>query len=307
MFKKIVVDNFKPFKPKAELNFKKLNLIIGGNGVGKTRLFKTINWGLNIPKPHVTNSMQSCMNIYDENGTVKQVCLNPKTNCFSLVGGKTFHYYYISDKRAPSKSLVGNAKLELHQLDKYLFSNYLFYPECVAFTNKIFKKIFNRTIDIRKIPTSHTAMDRFSYEKDYKLINPLGDGFGILQSLGVFQVLFLAELGSTVVIEEPTVNLHPNAITPIMNEILSYADSKNIQLIIITHDIITALRFFHKIKNGDKDTTIHRFEQIDGVTYIHNTDKDSYVSSLDDFLGDFPEKEDLTLLKEIAGFNPDFN
>ena len=305
MIKKITLHDFDPFKPTSTLNFKKLNLIIGKNGVGKTRLFKTISQSSTTHKKIISKSMKFCASIQDDKGNIKKIYGEPSQNYFTLVGLKTVPYYYIQDKRVPYSADVNNARLDIKKLEEHLFSNYLFYPECIDFTNKIYKKIFNRTIDTRKISTDSGPVDRCSYKINDKLINPTDDGFGIIQSLGIFQVLFLAKKNSTVVIEEPTANLHPSAIVQIMDEILSYANTKNIQLIIITQDIVTALRFFHKISNGDKDTTIHRFEQIDGTTHIHNTDKDTITSSLEDFLGKFPEENDITLLKKIAGFTPD--
>ncbi len=95
-------------------------------------------------------------------------------------------------------------------------------------------------------------------------------------------------------------------IKSLINEIISIATSKNLQLIIITHDIITSLIFLKKIWNKDVDTTVHKFDQVDDITYIHNIEKDNITSSLEDFLGEFPEKDDITLLKDVAGFNPEF-
>ena len=305
MIKKIILYDFEPFKPTSVLNFEKLNLIIGKNGVGKTRLFKTIN---RIPNTHesiITKYMKLCAIIQDNVGTIKKMYREPSLDHFLSIGAKALPYYYIPDKRVPYSANVNNARLDIKKLEDHLFSNYLFHPECINFTNKIYKKIFNRTIDTRKISTNSGSVDRCSYKTNDKLIDPTEDGFGIIQSLGIFQVLFLAKENSTVVIEEPTANLHPSAIVQVMDEILSYADTKNIQLIIITQDIVTALKFFHKISNGDKDTTIHRFEQIDGTTHIHNTDNDTITSSLEDFLGKFPEENDIALLKKIAGFTPD--
>ena len=294
------VRNLNPYHSPAELNFKKLNLIIGKNGVGKTRLFRIINQSLNLPKFHTHKTPKTHMSIYDENDTIIMIGLNPTTPGFSLMSDTSISYYYVPDKRTPFNSYVENAKQEIQQLEQHLFSNYLFNPDNMAFTNKMCQKIFNRTLDVRKKAFSNTTVDQFSYKTKSKLVDPANDGFGILQSLGVFQVLFHAKENSTVVIENPTAYLHPNAAIQVLDEIISYANTKNIQLIIITHDIITALRFFHKIKDDDKDTTIHGFEQIDDATHIHNVDKDSYIPSLADFLGKFPEKGDIDLLRDIV-------
>lgn len=311
MIQKITVKDFEPFNSNSTLEFKKLNLIIGKNGVGKTRLFKTINQGVRNYRPMDTGSAFPGMRLglsIPDNGENEGVYVEKSQDYFSFMGNSPLSYHYIQDKRVPSSSHVehSNVGQDIRQLEQQLFSNYLFDPECLDFTNEIYHKIFNRTIDVRRrlIERSNRSADIFSYKINGKFIDPTNDGFGIIQSLGIFQVLFLIPENSTVVIEEPAANLHPSAIANIMDEIISYAETKSIQLIIITHDIITALRFFHKISDSDKETTIHRFEQDKNITYIHNTDKDS-ITSMKDFLGNFPTKKDYKLLRDIGEFDPD--
>ena len=312
MISKIVVKDFLPFKPASSLNLKKFNLIIGKNGVGKTRLFKTLNNGLpgKQNRKNIDSRLQECFEIFDDKELIGTLCTSGalRSSYFTLLTDKQIQFLYVPDRRIPSSSYVSSANYGLTNLESNLFSNFLFKPECVDFTNTIFTKLFNRKIDTRKTSESGggNSVDRLSYKRGENLIDPFDDGYGILQTMGIFQILYLALDDTTVVIEEPTANLYPSVIKPLINEIISIATSKNLQLIIITHDIITSLIFLKKIWNKDVDTTVHKFDQVDDITYIHNIEKDNITSSLEDFLGEFPEKDDITLLKDVAGFNPEF-
>ena len=312
MISKIVITDFPPFKLSSSLNLKKFNLIIGNNGVGKTRIFKTLNEGFSHKQNfrYIDDKLQECFQVFEDKESIATLYTNTAAPnpYFTLGIDKQMEFLYISDRRIPTSSHISNPRYELTNLENGLFSNFLFKPECVEFTNNIYKKLFKRQIDVRKIyqQGQSNSVDKFSWKRNDKLIDPLDDGYGILQSLGIFQLLYLASPDTTIVIEEPSANLHPSVIGPLINEMITIASNKNIQLVIITHDIITALIFFKKISNKDADTAAYRFEQIDEITHIHNVEKDNITSSLEDFLGEFPEKSDITLLKELAGFNPEF-
>ena len=310
MISKILITNFPPFKSPSSLNLKKFNLIIGNNGVGKTRIFKTLDIGFRNKQnlKHIDDKLQECFQIFDDKESIATLYTNiaAPNPYFTLGTDKRIEFLYVPDRRIPTSSRVSNARYKLTNLEDSLFSNFLFKPECVEFTNNIYKKLFNRQIDVRKIYQNARSVDKLSWKRNDDLIDPFDDGYGILQSLGIFQLLYLASPYTTIVIEEPSANLHPSVIKPLIKEMISIAANKNIQLVIITHDIITALIFFKKIWNKDTDTAVHRFEQVDNITYIHNVEKDNITSSLEDFLGEFPEESDIALLKELAGFNPKF-
>ena len=308
MISKILIGKMAPFKHNSEINLKKFNLIIGKNGTGKTRVFKSLVRGNLMPQmmDASIDGLQHYMTIHDQKEIIGELYANEDSHFFTLLVNSILDYHYIPDKRSPYSSSTDNIKQNIFDLEKHLVANYLFNPDSLEFTTKMYKDIFDRVLHTRKTTKNNNTADRFFYRFGDDLIDPLEDGFGILQTLGIFQVLFMAPKSSTIIIEEPTANLHPSAIRPMLDRILSYAKSKNIQLVVITHDIAAASMFIEKIRDKDPDTTMHRFEQIDRITHIHNVDHDNWVASLDDFMGDYLKSCEVQLLRYVAGFNPDF-
>lgn len=76
-------------------------------------------------------------------------------------------------------------------------------------------------------------------------------GFGVSQVLPVITLLFFAEPGSTLLLEQPELHLHPHAQSVLADLMLEVAEKRNLQLIVESHSEHLLRRFQRRIAESN--------------------------------------------------------
>lgn len=115
-------------------------------------------------------------------------------------------------------------------------------------------------------------------------------GFGLNQSLFLFAQILNCPNGSTILIEEPEISLHPSAQRKLMKILVEIAKEQNKQLIISTHSEHIAFALFDSIDKGDlnvNNLAIYNFKKQKDLAEIKKVD--TLEGSLIEFLGNDPK------------------
>ena len=102
-------------------------------------------------------------------------------------------------------------------------------------------------------------------------ISIINEGFGTNQLVQLFLTLAIADNGSTILIEEPEIHLHPKAQSKLSELLVNISKKFNKQLMITTHSEHILFRLLSMIKNGKlkrEDVAIYHFEDKKGTADI---------------------------------------
>jgi predicted ATPase len=131
-------------------------------------------------------------------------------------------------------------------------------------------------------------------------------GFGVSQVLPVITLLQYVPEGSTVVLEQPEIHLHPLAQAALADVMIQAATHRNIQVILESHSEHLLLRLQRRIAEGaisSNDVRLHFCDAPRGISTLTPLEVDLYGNILnwpDKFMGDaFGETADA----EIARLN----
>jgi len=117
-------------------------------------------------------------------------------------------------------------------------------------------------------------------------------GFGVSQILAVLTICYYVPEGSTVLLEQPEIHLHPSAQTGLADVFIDAVEKRNIQIIVESHSEHLLKRLQRRIaeKRLSKDNTALYFCSIDdGVSRLSNLDLDMFGNITNwpkDFFGD---------------------
>jgi predicted ATPase len=81
-------------------------------------------------------------------------------------------------------------------------------------------------------------------------------GFGVSQVLPVIVLLYYVPEGSTIVLEQPEIHLHPSAQSVLADLIINVAERRNLQVIIETHSEHLLLRLQRRIAEEEFDSEL---------------------------------------------------
>ncbi len=117
-------------------------------------------------------------------------------------------------------------------------------------------------------------------------------GFGLNQILFLFAQVLECPNGSTIMIEEPEISLHPLAQKELIEILIEIAKSQNKQFIISTHSEHIAFALYGASDKGILDASglsVYHFKKQKGSTDAVIEKIDSFEGSLKGFLGDDPK------------------
>ena len=101
--------------------------------------------------------------------------------------------------------------------------------------------------------------------------NITGDGFGLNQLVFLFYYLSTSERGSTILIEEPEISLHPQAQVELSTILIDTSIKEEKQLMITTHSehvVLALLEAIMEKKLDANDLRMYYFEKDNGITRI---------------------------------------
>ena len=132
-------------------------------------------------------------------------------------------------------------------------------------------------------------------------------GFGVSQVLPVIVLLHYAPEGSTVLLEQPEIHLHPLAQAELADVIIHAATHRKVQIILESHSEHLLLRLQRRIAEEDRitadDVALYFCRMRDGASEIKPLDLDKYGNIRnwpDQFMGDAFEE---TAQAELARLN----
>lgn len=169
----------------------------------------------------------------------------------STISGLTqlHNVYFISaDRRGPIDYIKKNDNGDDRQIGihgEYLINSLArkgkIFTESVA--EEVSKILSGATILVKDTATDYLQFHLDS-EDNSEGFRPSNVGFGYSYVLPIIMVMFLAEKGSKIFIENPEAHLHPGAQSRLIEFLVRYATEKDIQLFIETHSdhIINGLR-----------------------------------------------------------------
>lgn len=117
-------------------------------------------------------------------------------------------------------------------------------------------------------------------------------GFGVSQVLPVITLLHYVPSGSTVILEQPEIHLHPLAQARLADVIIHVATHRKVQVILESHSEHLLLRLQRRIaeeKIQANDVALYFCDARDGVSHIQQLDLDIFGNILnwpDEFMGD---------------------
>jgi len=117
-------------------------------------------------------------------------------------------------------------------------------------------------------------------------------GFGISQVLPIITLLYFVPEGSTVILEQPEIHLHPLAQANLADLIVNVAENRNVQVIIESHSEHLLLRLQRRIAEGvmsKEDVEMYFCEAQDGSSRMSKLNVDIYGNILNwpkNFMGD---------------------
>ncbi|TPN77460.1 DUF3696 domain-containing protein [Mesorhizobium sp. CU2] len=104
-------------------------------------------------------------------------------------------------------------------------------------------------------------------------------GFGVSQVLPIITLLYFVPEGSTVILEQPEIHLHPLAQANLADLIINVATHRNIQVIFESHSEHLILRLQRRIAEGEvsnKDISLYFCEAPEGESILHPLKVDLY-------------------------------
>ncbi len=276
LIKKITINDFIPFKKGSVLELAQINLFVGKNGSGKSRLL---------------TELARCMaNRRNDNKTldIDKDTPDPHEKFFR----------YVKEDRSPEirdMNLTTPIDTSWNNLrPQEPFSNFTLDSEMINNFNKIFSEDFNRYLKISK---EIGKGEHATYTKNGIGISPNEDGFGLSNIVYLYQFPYLAPKDSTVVIEEPTVGLYPALSDLLLDTFTELAIDNGIQMIYTSHDVFTMLYFLSK-RSEHEEFRIFRFTD-DGEITIKSFEIKETNDFLNDFFGSFPSVGQIKILKDF--------
>ncbi|MER9024039.1 DUF3696 domain-containing protein [Mesorhizobium sp. M0815] len=104
-------------------------------------------------------------------------------------------------------------------------------------------------------------------------------GFGISQVLPIITLLYFVPEGSTVILEQPEIHLHPIAQANLADLIISVSQNRRIQIIFESHSEHLLLRLQRRMAEGElsnNDISLYFCDVIDGNSSLHPLKIDLY-------------------------------
>ena len=97
------------------------------------------------------------------------------------------------------------------------------------------------------------------HERVYEVTTTIGGvesslvdvGFGVSQVLPVITLLYIAPIGSTVLLEQPELHLHPKAQSALADLLLYVAETRKLQLIVESHSEHIVRRLQRRVAEGE--------------------------------------------------------
>lgn len=270
-----------------DLDFKQFNLLIGKNGSGKSTFLKLLNQ-LFSGAPAIQNgSLRVKCGDYDY---AVNYPLDGKPTAMSI--------QYIPESRYVSDNIIRTGAITLPFDAKRPYDRIAYSDAELDIYNKIISQIFGRTL--RAKPTESGT--KMFYVKNERLVEPIADGYGIVNINPIIQTL-LNSKNNVILIEEIEENLHPAAIKAFLNFVFDISTKNNTTIFITTHSIMTVLEFTKRLLSTAKKYTITRFtETADKIELTHLVES-NINKSLEDFFGSFPDQEDVKILRKLSAFN----
>lgn len=270
-----------------DLEFKQFNLLIGKNGSGKSTFLKLIH------------------NLFAGGAVIQNGSLRVKCGGYDYavnypLDGKaaTIPTQYIPESRYVSDNLIKTGAITLPFDTKRPYDRIAYSDDELAMYNQILSKIFGRTLRA-KATASGTKM---FYVKNEQLVEPIADGYGIVNINPIIQTL-LNSKNNVILIEEIEENLHPAAIKGFLNFVFDIATKNNSTIFITTHSIMTVLEFTKRLLSNAKKYTITRFTETADKIQLTHLVENNINKSLEDFFGSFPDQEDVKILRKLSAFN----
>lgn len=306
IIKRVKLENISVFK-NFELNISDgINIIIGGNGTGKTHLLKMIYYTynnnekeFNVLNKNLIRKYNDCKNYvskitYEINGQEDTCYLREDGIKFSNVNKNGIIYIPVTEMLSHSKGLLAlNSKyilpFEKAELDIILNAQLPELREISTLNLAILEKIEN-VIDGKLIYED----DTFYIEKKEGLkIEFMFEAEGLRKFALVWQLISNGVIAKDSILlwDEPEANINPELI-PLLVDILLELQRNNIQILIATHSYNLAKYFEIKRTKTDK------------VNFISLSKKDNEViANSKDYFGDLKDNKiiesDEILLDEI--------
>ena len=117
-------------------------------------------------------------------------------------------------------------------------------------------------------------------------------GFGVSQILPVLVLCFYADKGSTIILEQPEIHLHPAVQAGLADVFIDAVKRRNIQIIFESHSEHLLKRLQRRIaeeKLAVKDTALYFCESENGDSILKQLDIDEFGNIINwpkDFFGD---------------------
>ena len=117
-------------------------------------------------------------------------------------------------------------------------------------------------------------------------------GFGVSQVLPVITLLHLVPKGSTVILEQPEIHLHPASQAELADVIIEVSEHRNVQVIIESHSEHLLLRLQRRVAEetlSANDTRLYFCDQRRGKPQLESLDLNMYGQILNwpsEFMGD---------------------
>ena len=271
----ITIRNFLTFRP-ITLELGKYNLFIGKNGSGKSILLKRLVGVI----PHdpnddliiVQNTKETNLKNLSRISDMKYVSENRPSTNFSHINLDIGRNHPIEDTSRPLETIWRDDKFR-EQINKFT------------------QNIFDRKIIDTKTPQEGVGI---FYKKNNIDIPPSLDGFGIINSMKVLQVL-LTSNESIVALEEPTIGFNPSITSKFLEYLVKNAPDDK-QFIFTSQDFVLIIEFIKLFKTRD-DFKIFKFEENrNQITITEVTELESIATDMSD---SFPTKEDIELISKI--------
>lgn len=117
-------------------------------------------------------------------------------------------------------------------------------------------------------------------------------GFGVSQVLPIVTLLLYVPEGSTVILEQPEIHLHPLAQAGLADVLLNVAQNRGLQVIVESHSEHLLLRLQRRVAEGDvsnEDVKLYFCDASDGGSQLHDLGLDLFGNIVNwppKFMGD---------------------
>lgn len=200
-----------------------------------------------------------------------------------------------------TKSRQLMTSLGVSELTKNLLSSLAYDNDLVDKISTFMEKLFGKKIRYSLLPSTLGLYQGYSqtdgvhgtvdfYDSKIRAFAS-NTGFGSNQILFMFTQLLDCPKGSTVLIEEPEISLHPSAQKELVDILIEIAKSQNKQLIISSHSEHIAFALFRARDEGTlgkEELSVYSFTQAKDSKYSSVEEIENLHDSLKAFLGNDP-------------------